>query len=74
MDKWLTQFNTYDEYENFLDSQDCPRLNVSYVVDDDQTYYFKDNTSTNFFTMKFTTDWHANTYIELLGRKSQISC
>ena len=72
MDKWLTQFNTYDEYENFLDSQDCPRLNVSYVVDDDQTYYFKDNTSTNFFTMKFTTDWHSGTYIELLGRKSQI--
>jgi len=68
MDKWLTQFNNYDEYENFLDSQDCPRLNVSYVVDDDQTYYFKDNTSTNFFTMKFTTDWHdPYTYISLLG-------
>lgn len=72
MDKWLTQFNTYDEYENFLDSQDCPRLNVSYVVDDDQTYYFKDNTSTNFFTMKFTNDWHAGTYIDLLGSKSYI--
>ena len=70
MDKWLTQFNTYDEYENFLDSQDCPRLNVSYVVDDDQTYYFKDNTSTNFFTMKFTTDWHAYTIISLPWRGS----
>ena len=68
MDKWLTQFNTYDEYENFLDSQDCPRLNVSYVVDDDQTYYFKDNTSTNFFTMKFTTDWHVDSYIKLPGK------
>lgn len=72
MDKWLTQFNTYDEYENFLDSQDCPRLNVSYVVDDDKTYYFKDNTSTNFFTMKFTTDWHAGSYIKLPGQGTQI--
>ena len=71
MDKWLTQFNNYNEYENFLDSSDCPRLNVSYVVDEDQTYYFKDNTSTNFFTMKFTTDWPGS-YIELLGRQSQI--
>lgn len=72
MDKWLTQFNNYDEYENFLDSQDCPRINVSYVADEDQTYYFKDNTSTNFFTMKFTNDWHAPYTVISLPGKSNI--
>ena len=79
MDKWLTQFSNKEQYNNFLNSSECPRVNVSYVVNEDATYYYKDTASSNFFTITFVDDnnnlrkqyaWEQYEYIKMQIRLS----
>lgn len=51
----LTKFNTIAEYNDFLNSNDCPYVNTSYIVETDEVKYFKDDLHENtYFNMPFT--------------------
>ena len=42
MAKYLTQFNTETEYNEFLNSPECGYVNVSYIHETDENKYYKD--------------------------------
>lgn len=51
----LTQFGTLAEYNDFLNSNDCPYVNVSYIGETDEVKYFRDEVFENeYFNMPFT--------------------
>lgn len=53
----LTQFNTLAEYNDFLNSNDCPYVNVSYIGETDEVKYFKEDLSSDtYFNMPFTVE------------------
>ena len=43
MKKYLSKFNNIEEYNDFLNSIDCPSVNVSYIDEDDLVKYYKDD-------------------------------
>lgn len=40
--KYLTKFNTEAEYNEFLNSSECPYINVSYIQETDENKYYKE--------------------------------
>lgn len=54
----LTKFGTIAEYNDFLNSADCPYVNVSYVGATDEVKYFKDETvyQNQYAMMPFTVE------------------
>ena len=52
----LTQFGTLAEYNDFLNSNDCPYVNVSYIGETDEVKYFRDENvfENEYFNMPFT--------------------
>lgn len=54
----LTKFGTLAEYNDFLNSADCPYVNVSYVGATDEVKYFKDETvyQNQYAMMPFTVE------------------
>ena len=42
MNKFLTTFNTEDEYQDFINSNECQYINVSHIIQTDRNAYFKE--------------------------------
>lgn len=42
INNYLTKFNTEAEYNEFLNSNDCPHINVSYIQETDENKYYKE--------------------------------
>ena len=71
MEKYLTKFNTINEYNAFKNGPDIPYVNVSYIAENDSIEYYRNTISTTPFTIEIVSIPQDATCIGLFFRMSE---